>query len=151
MGSCLGVCLINFGKNANSVAWQENMWEAHVCCYSALPIVLIKALTHRNTSSSQPRRGSPSEQSSKMQIEGTFKREAHMGSLPVSLPCTTACPGQPSQLQWKIQEPFAYCWNLTTLNWAIWDKHRTGAFWCPLASIFKALGNTAALLFWYFP
>lgn len=119
------------------------MWETCVCCCGALPVVLTK--THRNTPGSQPGRGSPGEQSNKTQIWGSFKRETRTCSLPLSLPCTAARPDQPSQLRWKNPGPFACCWNVTALNWAIWGKNRTGTFWCPLPFTAKALGSTAAM------
>lgn len=51
----------------------------------------------------------PVNRAAKCRFEGPFKRDAHTCSLPVSLPCTAAHHGQPSQMPWKNDGPFAYC------------------------------------------
>lgn len=79
-------CIFNsiWGKNANSVAWQEKLWEAWVCCYGALTIILTKRLTHKKTPDRQHRRGSSSELISKTQIWGIVQKASWTYSLPVS-------------------------------------------------------------------
>lgn len=81
----------------------RHMFAAIVLCQ----LCWQKPLTHRNTSSSQPRRGSPSEQSSKMQIWGIIQKGGSYGQ-PSCVPAMHHCLPWPA-LPAAVEKSGAFC------------------------------------------